>query len=79
MADIEHGRLGQVIRLGSGDLYHHRRRLIVVLAAQQAFAGMPQGRVGGAHFGHGIDRTEAFAELPEGQVSDTGHRRHQTA
>ncbi len=68
------GRLGQLLRLGAGDLHADRVRLTGMVHAVQRFAGIPEARVGDGHLRGGQARAQLFAQQAEGLVGDTGHR-----
>jgi hypothetical protein len=62
-------------RLGAGDLHRDRLDLAVVVGAPARLLAAPEERIRGHHLGYGQARAELLAQLPEGAVRDTGHRR----
>jgi hypothetical protein len=71
--DVEPGAVGQVFRVGAGDLHRLRLHLAFVIGtARTLFAG-PQARVGSGHLRHRITGAELLAQLAERTVGHPGH------
>jgi hypothetical protein len=68
------GAIGQVLRVGAGDLHRLRLHLAgVVGAARRLFAG-PQARIRRRHLRHRIAGAELLAQLAERTIGHAGHR-----
>lgn len=73
--DVVARRIGQHLRVVTGDLHGDRRGFAVVVHAQARLARVPQFRIGDGHFRDREPRTQLFAELPERLVGHAGHGR----
>jgi hypothetical protein len=72
--DVETGAVGQVLRIGAGDLHRLRLHLAGVVGAARTLFGRPQARVGRRHFRHRIAGAKLLAQLAEWPIRDPGHR-----
>ncbi|KAG0774396.1 hypothetical protein G6F22_014096 [Rhizopus arrhizus] len=73
--DVVARRLGQLLRLGAGDLHADRCRFAVMVHAVDRLARVPEARVADGHFRGGQARAQPFAQQAEGLVGDAGHGR----
>jgi hypothetical protein len=71
--DVEAGAIGQILRIGTGDLHGFRLHLARVVGAARALFRGPQTRIRSRHFRYGIAGAQLFAQLTERTIRHTRH------
>ncbi|MNT14089.1 hypothetical protein D3C72_1490810 [compost metagenome] len=70
---IELGAVGQVLRIGAGDLHGFRLHFTFMVRAARAFFRRPQARIRRRHLRHGVAGTQLLAQLAERPIRHAGH------
>src|SRR5699024_7741074 len=71
--DVEYGRLGQHGRVRARQLHGDGIDFAIVIEAAGSLDAVPQPRVAGSHFRHGMTGSQLLAQLAIGAVGNTRH------